>query len=195
MKKHNASKSMLKIDESREVNAIIDKVREKLRECGFGTFVTTNTLPGSGKSIALFVADSTYALHAGLVALEEGKNEAYCDIATFANKVEFHIAESPIAGVSFQARRQKRGSPNRSVSTNPKNHCKKWCQSDYDALVDTWESDGPGNTLAAIAEKMNRNEAGVAAKLVRLGLVGSRDEARLISGQRAAANGFEHDSF
>lgn len=82
-------------------------------------------------------------------------------------------ADSPQLGNVAMARTEK-----------PGQHGKKWTEEIDQTLSSLWNGPGPNNTIAAIAKALERSDVAIAARLVKLGLVADRDEARNISEQR-----------
>jgi DNA helicase-2/ATP-dependent DNA helicase PcrA len=67
------------------------------------------------------------------------------------------------------------GAVTKQAADRPTSAGKPWQPDEDDALADAWE-DGDG--LAALADRFGRSTSGIASRLVRIGVVESRDEAR-----------------
>ncbi len=63
----------------------------------------------------------------------------------------------------------------RHESPKPAAAGKSWSEDEDQELMDAWEE---GETVSELAERFERSKSGIAARLVRLGLVSSRKEAR-----------------
>ncbi len=78
-------------------------------------------------------------------------------------------------GPRLSARELTRAVAARHEQPKPASAGKSWTEDEDEALMDGWEE---GSTVAELSEKLERSRSGIAARLVRLGLVGSRAEAR-----------------
>lgn len=154
-----------------EINAILNEARRKLAKAGLRTAVSSGALPGSGISAALLIAASDRDLHGELVAISDGRGNAYCDIKSFSEKVDFSVSENRLEA--------------HEASAKPGNHGAKWSPENDEELMVMWSYNSIEGTLAKIAEKLQRSEVSIVARLVKTGFVESREEARDISRRRA----------
>jgi hypothetical protein len=72
-----------------------------------------------------------------------------------------------------------------TMTEKPIEHGKKWTEELDQKLTLLWNGTAPNNTISAIATALGRSEVAIVARLVKLGLVTDREEARSISKQRA----------
>lgn len=78
-------------------------------------------------------------------------------------------------GATLSARERVTAVAARRAQPRPAAAGKSWTEDEDEALMDAWEE---GASVPELAERLERSSSGVAARLVRLGLVTSRAEAR-----------------
>jgi len=170
--------------DQKKIKAILDETRNKLAKAGLRTLISSSALPGSDVTTALLIAPSEYGLQSILVALEDGKGNAYCDTNAFAAKVKFAVSE--LVHATAQQNSQGDATLVSEPSVKPKNHGVKWSEESDHELMVLWSFNNIDGTLVRIGEKLERSEVAIAARLVQTGLVENREEARDISRRRAA---------
>ncbi|HSY28999.1 MAG TPA: hypothetical protein VK832_15935 [Burkholderiaceae bacterium] len=169
-----------------KVQAILTEAQEKLASVGMRSLLTSSVLPGSGTVIVIFVAPNALDLQAALVSLENGKTEAFCDPKAFSVKVQFSLEESAMLGGQSESGHALNGIST-TESLKAKNHGAKWTQENDEELARSWNAGAREGTLHKIAEKMARSEVSIAARLVKIGIVETREQAREISARRVVA--------